>query len=630
MNVKRILAGLLSLALALSVCGCAAEAGNPNAGAPAAASPAVQTPPAEPQAESLPAGTYTGSAPGMYGDVTVEVTLDGNGISSVSVKEQSDTRRIAQAAVEALPQRIVETQSLAVDTVAGATMTSYGILNAAKNVLTDAGIDIARWTEAPEAAEPVQGETEEFDLVIVGAGSAGLGAAIEAGRLNTGASVLVLEKLAYTGGSGALSGSMIVGGGTAWNGMEENVDYSTEEFVDFFKLRASQQDRMPEGMAINEELVAEIGDMSTEFLSYLIEQEIPLRPVMWFATATWAEGRGIAGFVNEKKGNIQDPEAAMTVWGDWFTEHASQFAEIRTNSEVVELVVNGGAVEGVVVQGPDRTYTVKAKKVILACGGLSANTALFRELNSDVPNIDTVFNFACAGDTGDYFALTEGLDVAQTGYGFIAYPGYRAPYGFHTPFGSMAATGFSMWVNNSAQRFTNEKGYYYQVGFRILEQDGGEVYGIADAEHARVSVLEDAVAAGEAYKADSLEKLAALIGVDGAALTATTEQYNADYEAGGDTLFGQQAAQMTPIRTAPFYARKVGVSTLGTMSSLKVNEKCEILNSAGEAIPNLYGSGEVVFGNLFVQEYVASGCAVGCAVYTGAIAAREALGAMVP
>lgn len=157
MNVKRILAGLLSLALALSVCGCAAEAGNPNAGAPAAASPAVQTPPAEPQAESLPAGTYTGSAPGMYGDVTVEVTLDGNGISSVSVKEQSDTRRIAQAAVEALPQRIVETQSLAVDTVAGATMTSYGILNAAKNALTDAGIDIARWTEAPEAAEPGPG-----------------------------------------------------------------------------------------------------------------------------------------------------------------------------------------------------------------------------------------------------------------------------------------------------------------------------------------------------------------------------------------------------------------------------------------------------------------------------------------
>ena len=628
MKAKRILAGLLSLVLALSFCGCATESEEPNVESPVTASPEQMPIEETEEPESVPVGTYTGSARGMYSDVIVEVTLDEGGISDVSVKKQNDTRIIAEAAVDILPQRIVEAQSLAVDTVTGATMTSYGILNAAKNALTDAGIDIERWMEAPEEAEPAQGETEEFDLVIVGAGAAGLSAAIEAGRLNTGASVLVLEKLPYTGGSGALSGSMIVGGGTVWNQMEENVDYTTEEFVDFFKKRASEQDRMPEGMTINEELVAEVGDMSTEFLSYLIEQDIPLNPVMWAASATWAEGRGIAGFVNEKKGTLQDPEAAMTVWGDWYTEHASQFAEIRTNSEVVDLMANDGAVEGVVVQDPDRIYAVKAKKVILACGGLSSNIELFRELNSDVPNIDTVFNFACAGDTGDFFALTEDLDAAQTGYGFIAYPGYRAPYGFHTPFGSMAATGFSVWVNNSGERFTNEKGYYYQVGFRILEQDDGEVYGIADAENARVSVLEDAVAAGEAYQADTLEELAALIGVDEEALVSTVEQYNADYEAGGDTSFGQSVEQMTPIRTAPFYAMKVGVSTLGTMASLTVNENCEILNNAGEVIPNLYGSGEVVFGNLFVQEYVASGCAVGCAVYTGAIAAREALEAM--
>ena len=87
-------------------------------------------------------------------------------------------------------------------------------------------------------------------------------------------------------------------------------------------------------------------------------------------------------------------------------------------------------------------------------------------------------------------------------------------------------------------------------------------------------------------------------------------------------------AQMKAVTTAPYYAMKVGVSVLGTMASLKCDEQCRILNNAGEAIENLYGAGEVIFGNLFVQEYVASGCAMGCAVYTGAIAAEDALTAI--
>lgn len=601
--MKKTLAMLLAAVLLIASCACA--------------SAAAFTP-----------GTYEGTARGMYSDITVAVTVDENNITDVTVKEQNDTRIIAAAAVAAMPGRIVDAQSFAVDTVTGATISSYGILNAAKNALKNAGFDLSAYQTKVEA-EKMTGADEEYDLVIVGAGAAGLGAAIEAGRLNSDASILVLEKLAYTGGSGALSGSMIVAGGTAWNEMPENVDYTTEEFVEFFKKRASEQDRLPEGMWINEKLIAGIADKSTEYFTYLIEQDIPLRPNMWFASASWAEGRGISGFVNEKKASIQDPEAAMTVWGDWFTAHAAQFAEIRTNSAVTGLLVENGTVTGVKVEDLDKTYNVKAKKVILACGGLSANIPLFRELNADVPNIETVFNFACAGDTGDHFELVEGLDAAKTGYGFIAYHGFQAPYGFHTPYGKAASGAFNVWVNNSGERFTNEKGYYYQLGFRILEQDKGLVYGVSDATNASVAVLEQAVAEGYAYKADTLEALAAQIGVDAATLEATIAKYNADYEAGaGDTVYGQTAAQMKPVTTAPYYAMKVGVSVLGTMASLKCDEQCRILSNAGEAIENLYGAGEVIFGNLFVQEYVASGCAMGSAVYTGAIAAQDALTAI--
>jgi predicted oxidoreductase len=80
---------------------------------------------------------------------------------------------------------------------------------------------------------------------------------------------------------------------------------------------------------------------------------------------------------------------------------------------------------------------------------------------------------------------------------------------------------------------------------------------------------------------------------------------------------------MAQIKEGPFYATRVYNTTLGTIGSLKANANCQILTKSGEPVPNLYGAGEVIFGNVYIEEYYASGSGVTVAVYTGVIAGEE-------
>ncbi|MGI6150891.1 MAG: FAD-dependent oxidoreductase [Christensenellales bacterium] len=587
--------------------------------------------PSAPAAEATPKntftpGTYTKTARGMYSDVTVAVTVDENRILSVEVTEQNDTRRIAASAVKFLPERIVAAQSPAVDTVSGATITSMAILSAAKAALLEAGGDIdalSKPAENPDSDLP----TESYDVVIVGAGGSGLAAAVEIGRTSD-ASVLVLEKAGYTGGSTALSGGLLYVTGTRMNKETGLVEFTPEELLKYFRQRTAEMTRRPDDMWINEDLVLRIGQTIAPTYNYYLDEGIDLPNP--YVSVDWGNGRGLGGFIK----SWTTESGASEVWGDWFTALAEKNgAEIRVESEVTKLIVNDGAVEGVYVESPEGNYTVNAKKVLLACGGYGNNIPLLAEKNP-IPNIEKTVSYTAAGDTGDFYALVEGLDVAEAGYGQISSLGAGPGYGHHTSIGLMCLIGFNVWVNQNGERFANEKVFPpYHESLKIYDQPEGIAYGIAgsdfpyiDANTGRnaVEVLEEAVAMGITQKADTLEELAAKIGVDPAKMVATIEKYNADCDAGhGDTLFGQDASVMAPIKEGPFYATRVYNTTLGTIGSLKANANCQILTKSGEPVPNLYGAGEVIFGNVYIEEYYASGSGVTVAVYTGVIAGEE-------
>ena len=525
----------------------------------------------------------------MRGDITVEVEVDDNSILSVDVVDHNDTEGIAEAAIDVIPEAIVSGQTLNVDVVSGATMTSYGILRAAEEAIKESGVDVALLKVAVEKAELVEGSEEEYDVVIVGSGASGISAAIRLGR-EENLNILVLEKLAYPGGSSRVCGGGIwaIGGSV----LNENVDVdsSADEYIEFMETSG--------GAALNRDLMRRIHGVSAETFDYLIDQGLTVNvenkslghpdsqlPVAWSsynATAKYNEGYG--------------GKEIMDLMIDVALNNG---AEIRVNSKVTSLVVEEGAVTGVEVEDSEKRYTVNAKKVILATGGFTRNAELINEL---APEFASVFAFTGGGSQGDGITMTRDLDTVIVGEGMMGLMGYNPNYGYYGPEGAIARIG-QMYINKEGVQFGVESAFYAQRLRLLNNQTDHMAYAISDQENRDVEGLENGVAKGLVKKADTIEELAAQLDVDAEAMIAT--------------------AMENGLEAGPFYAMEVRPLFIGSIPGLKVTENTEVVNSNDEVIPNLYAVGELIFGNTFNDYYPASGTGMGVSVYSGAIAGEH-------
>lgn len=576
---------------------------------------------------ALVPGTYTGTAKGMQDEIVVEVTLDETTITEVKVVAQNETPQMGDVVSDVIPKRIIADQSYNVDVATGATISSYGVIAAVKDALTQADALDAFNKPKAEVEKRTDLPEESYDIVIVGGGGSGLSAAVTAKDQGV-EKVLVLEKLSYVGGSTGLSGGGFNVHGTPYNELV-NVDYSTDEYVEMFIKFAQECVNRPEDMWINENLIRKVSDTVPELFMQLIEDGMPLDENFWEYGLVHhdleGEGRGVIAF------GVSVPTAKNSgpVYSTWFGQYATgKGAEIRLNSEVTELVVDNGAVTGVMVDGPEGIYTVKAKKVILCCGGIENNPELVAKY---APEIAGAQALCCPGNTGDFVKLTEGLNTVITGYGCVPQAGLTYVYEANTPYGGVSLMGLPLWVNKNGERFVNENMHYSEKCKVAAQQEGHYAWGIADSNNPVVSVTEAAIAEGglPAYKADTLEELAEMIGVPVDAFLASIEKYNADYAAGnGDTVYGLEQEAMKPVLEGPFYAQRVQPLNMFCMVSLKADDNCRILNAEGNVIENLYGAGEVIIGNCFFEAYACSGSAIKIALCTGKIAALDAIANM--
>lgn len=229
--MRRVLALIMCLMLVSAAVGCSAPATPTNTDAPATRSPAVT-----PEIESgvYTPGTYTGVGQGMNGEVSVNVTFSADAITAIEIGNHAESAGISDPAIAQIPQAIIDSQSLNVDVVAGASMTSRAILEAVKEAVTQAGGDLS-------AMGVIEGEKTEIaaDLVVVGAGVAGISAALQADEAGI-ENIVLLEQTETLGGSAFVSGGVIQGTGSKaqakrgltddtpadvaayWNGMGEN------------------------------------------------------------------------------------------------------------------------------------------------------------------------------------------------------------------------------------------------------------------------------------------------------------------------------------------------------------------------------------------------------------------------
>ena len=599
------------------------------------------------------AGTYTGvgdSEIGGKGAIEVSVTVDEDGtVTDIQVTKNGDTAGISDAAVETMPGRIAEAQSANVDGVSGATMTSEAIKMAVLDAVTKAGLDTVKWsTYVPLEAERAADVTYNTDIVIVGAGGAGMTAALTAAE--KGANVIILESQAAVGGNSVrATGGMNAADTPAEDenefgesaGVEKTLattkttyadnvtitklanevekqwaDYQANPVGYFDSEELMELDTMIGGKGVNDpELVEELADESADGIEWLKKYGIELTSVGSFGGASVkrihrpvnAEGKTIAVGsymvpLLEKACDANDKISIL----------------LETTATTILTDENGKAVGVKAVGATGNEVTVNAKAVILATGGFGANLDMVAEL---VPALKGFMTTNAAGAQGQGIEMAQALGAATVDMDQIQ---IHPTVQFDTA--ALITEGLrgdgAVLINAEGKRFIDEVGTRDVVSAAEIAQPGSYSYLVVDqAMLDKSSVIAGYVKRGFVFQGNTYEELAEALGVDAATFAETMNTWNTYVEAKNDPDFGRTSFAQ-PLNTAPYYAIKVTAGVHHTMGGLVINTDTEVLKDDGTAIAGLYAAGEVTGGVHGANRL--GGNAVADFVVFGRIAGEEA------
>ena len=557
------------------------------------------------------AGTYTATAKGKIADITVEVTFTENAIADVKVVSHNETLGlgygVSTAPIDMFPGQIVANQTLAIDVVTNATVTGNAILAAVADAVNQAGGDaeVLKKAEAKVAGEEI---VYDVEIVVVGAGAAGLSAALTAQEKN--ANVLVLEKGGITGGSTVRSGGKILAAGTPWQekqGYTDNADMMYEYLMSF-----DRDDIM------NEELVMTFSKGSAENLQWLEDRGVQVQDVEYIHSALtpWRVHNTMGGG-GQTSGHGGQITAPLT------NRYEGNGGKIVYNCRATELITNeSGTVVGVKAVMTDGTpVIVNAKSVILATGGYAKNEEMLDKYEDFLPNnlYGTVPN-TCVGD-GLVMATAIGAKNFDAPGLQLVYVSYDCYCGINEESGLI--------VSEDGLRVVDEYTYQSHVATALADAKSTCGYYIAAKKGGYAvepyPMIQWGVTMEHVPHAATIGELAEKIGVDKAALEATVARYNELCAKGVDEDFGKPAQYMIPVEGDEYYAFRMTPGTSVTFGGLEIDVNARVLDTNNQPIPGLYAAGEVAFTGLFDAEYPCCGMAIGSAVYYGRVAADSAI-----
>lgn len=556
-----------------------------------------------PAASGYTPGAYTATVKGHRGDVTVEVTVDEKAIKDVKVTDQKETFGIGYGMdttpVEVLPAAIVASQSLAVDAVTGATVTSAAIKQAVAECVTKAGGDAEAVKSAPYTPVPTGAPSSyDVDVVVVGAGAAGLSAANAA--LKNGSNVLLLEKQDITGGSTARSGGKVVAADTPW--MLADQDKDPQLLYDYFMETGDgliDENLLKPFVFGSAENLEWLGSLGVEFKDVeAVHSNLPI----WWVHNTEAG----SGMTDGHGGLITVPMTAA---------YEKAGGKILYGCAAETLIVDAaGAVTGVnAVTSGGGKITVNAKSVILTTGGYAQN----REMMARIPGDTGYYSSAGTGNTGD------GLVMAQAVGAKVFDSASAAPVFIDFTCGVGGGEMGGLMVSYKGERIVNEYTYQFHTGLAIEQTGTPYGYYIATANDPNQAV-QYGMTLETTAKASSLAELAELTGMDTATLEATVERYNELCAKGVDDDFGKRADHLWPVEGETYYAFKMSPAVSFTLGGLCIDPEARVLDENNQPIPGLYAAGEVAFSGLIGEDYPSCGTAIGVAAYYGRVAANTA------
>ena len=539
-------------------------------------------------------GAYTGSAKGMNGNVDVTVTLKDGSIETITVDSQNETVGFGDVAVNKLPTRIVESQTVNVDNISGATITSAAIKTAVKQALTNANA-LDNFSSAKKEVDRTAKEDETVGVVIVGAGLTGINAAYELKNNYPDVSYILLEQTDVTTGSLPPSGGAII----ATNSKIHDKLGKQSEISDIIEeLEAAS------GHEVNHTLVENVYSNSERILNFLIDNG--------FDTETTVQSSGANDKVTALLANDNGEGFAL------FYEKllANNSLNLRMHSKATSLLVENGKVTGVAVEDETSTYNIHADAVILATGGFGYNKQLMAKY---APEYKDYYSRTSAGADGSGFTLTEQFNPTIIGEGVMG-PSVAAGI-------SMERLNAKLVVNENGERFANEENNTEIAA--TMTSNGYKAFEIVDSDYVDVTgslwpwveSLEEHINKGYAKKYDTLEELANDMGIDVENLKATIDAYNEAIDKGKELEFGLAAEKAEKIDHAPYYVETLIPFYFGTIPSLKVDNEMHLLDGDGNVVEGIYCAGELTEANIWDTNYPGAGVGISYATYSGPYAA---------
>ena len=510
-------------------------------------------------------GEWTGRGEGRNGPIEISLTVKNKKIVDYKILSESETDFAKPAIKSVLDQLLAQGNIKSYDAVSGATISSKGTVEAIRNAL-----NLASGKKEKVAKE----KDTSCDIVIIGAGGAGLCASIEAKQKGV-KNVILLEKMGVVGGNTTSATGGLNAAETRFQ-KELGIADSKESFY---------SDTMKGGYNLNDSnLVHEMVNKAPETVDWLVSIGVDLTDVGKMAGSTNKRTHRPQGGAAVGAHMIPVLESAAKTLG----------VDLRKNSKVIDIISDNGSAAGVVVQKDNQTYTIKAKAVIIATGGFGANSKM---VESYVPSLVGFGTTNHKGATGDAFAWIEKFDGQLTQMDQIQTHPTVVPSNGVMITEAVRGNGAIM-VNREGKRFGTEMATRDVMSANVLAQTGKTAYLVFDTSVRKsLKAIEGYIKKGLLTEGQTPDELGEKLGMPTGSLAATISNYNTYVINGSDPEFGRKASEMPrSLSEGPYFAVEVGPAIHHTMGGIKINTQAEVLNSKNQVIPGLYAAGEVTGG----------------------------------
>ena len=569
--------------------------------------------------------TYTGEAFGhdKENPVKVTLTIKDKTITKVEVDASHETAGIGSKAAETMPGAIVAANSLEVDGVSGATQTSKAIIEAATAALKQAGLEPSDLVSKNTSTTKAKDIEETVDVVVVGAGGAGMTAAITA--TDAGKKVIVVESQPIAGGNSVRSTGGMNAAKTPYQdknefkeaaGVEKTLATAAEKFADNATITAlaatvkSQWDAYqanPQGYFDSVELmeldtlIGGKGKNNPELVKALAENSADA--IEWLASIG-ADVKNVGAFGGASVKRIHRPvdaDGKVTAVGAYIVPILEKNLQDRNvqflfDTTANEIIMKDGKAVGIKATGKDgNKVTINAKSVVIATGGFGANAEMVEKYKPELKGfattnaegaqgqgIDMATAVGAATVDMDQIQIHPTVHIEEDGNAHLITEGLRGDG--------------AILVNAEGKRFYDEVSTRDKVSAAIIAQPEKSAWLVVDQSMVdKSAVIAGYIKSGYTVTGATYEELAKAMGVDEATFVSTMNTWNQAVEAKSDAEFNRTSFA-NPLTTAPYYAIKITPAVHHTMGGIAINPKAEVLNEKGEVISGLFAAGEVTGG----------------------------------